>query len=40
MLHGNDNLAMEDVWEIGKAIRMKYKGDELNMFDVLSIVGD
>ncbi|MCI21855.1 hypothetical protein A2U01_0043026 [Trifolium medium] len=39
MEDGNDRMAMEDVWGIGKAIGVKFKGDNSNMFNVLSRVG-
>ncbi|PNX65598.1 hypothetical protein L195_g062681, partial [Trifolium pratense] len=35
-VHGNDQLAVDDVWGIGKAIGVKFKGDNVNMFNILS----
>ncbi|PNX78571.1 hypothetical protein L195_g034549 [Trifolium pratense] len=35
-VHGNDQLAVDDVWGIGKAIGVKFKGDNANMFNILS----
>jgi len=39
VLHGNKNKAVNDVCEIGKAMGLKFKGDNNNMFDVLSGAG-
>jgi len=36
VLHGNDEIAVEDVWGIRKAIGVKFTGDKANMFNVLS----
>jgi hypothetical protein len=36
VLHGNKNKAIDDVCEIGKAVGLKFKGDNNNIFDVLS----
>ena len=36
VLYGNDEIAVEDVWGIGKAIGVKFTGDKANMFNVLS----
>ncbi|MCH86584.1 hypothetical protein A2U01_0007442, partial [Trifolium medium] len=33
---GNDRMTVDDVWGIGKAIGIKFKGDNSNMFNVLS----
>ncbi|MCI47045.1 endonuclease/exonuclease/phosphatase family protein, partial [Trifolium medium] len=38
-VQGNDQLAVDDVWGIGKAIGVKFKGDNVNMFDVISRAG-
>ncbi|PNX95462.1 putative sulfate transporter, partial [Trifolium pratense] len=38
-VHGNDQLAVDDVWGIGKAIGIKFKGDNVNMFNILSRAG-
>ncbi|PNX64333.1 putative sulfate transporter, partial [Trifolium pratense] len=35
-VQGNDQLAVDDVWGIGKAIGVKFKGDNVNMFNILS----
>ncbi|PNX85649.1 hypothetical protein L195_g041719, partial [Trifolium pratense] len=35
-VHGNDHMAVDDVWGIGKAIGVKFKGDNVNMFNILS----
>ncbi|MCI78600.1 hypothetical protein A2U01_0099870, partial [Trifolium medium] len=35
-MQGTDQLAVDDVWGIGKAIGVKFKGDNVNMFRVLS----
>jgi hypothetical protein len=37
VLYGNLKVAVEDVWGIRKTISLKYKGDKVNMFNVLSI---
>ncbi|MCI78073.1 hypothetical protein A2U01_0099343, partial [Trifolium medium] len=34
-MHGNEKLAVDDVWGIGKAIGVEFKGDNANMFDAL-----
>ncbi|MCI73520.1 hypothetical protein A2U01_0094784, partial [Trifolium medium] len=34
-MHGNERMAMEDVWGIGKAIDVKFKGDNANRFSAL-----
>jgi len=39
VFHGNDMVAVEDVWGIGKAVGLKFNGDKNNMFNVLSRVG-
>jgi hypothetical protein len=36
VLRGNEEVAVEDVWGIGKAIGVKFNGDKANMFNVLS----
>jgi hypothetical protein len=36
VLHGNEEVAVEDVWGIGKAIGVKFNVDNANMFSVLS----
>ena len=36
VLHGNNEVAVEDVWAIAKAIGVKFNGDKANMFNVLS----
>jgi hypothetical protein len=38
-MHGNEQLDVEDVQGIGKAIGVEFKGDKANMFSVLSRVG-
>jgi hypothetical protein len=39
VLHGNEEVAVEDVWGIGKAIGVKFDGENHNMFSVLSRAG-
>ena len=39
VLHGSEKVVVEDVWGIGKAIDVNFKGDNHNMFSVLSRVG-
>lgn len=34
MLHGNEQVAVDDVWGIGKSIGIKFTGDKANMFNV------
>jgi len=36
VLHGNEEMGVEDVWGIGKEIGVKFNGDKANMFNVLS----
>jgi len=36
VLHGNEQVAVDDVWDIGKSIGIKFNGDKANMFNVLS----
>jgi len=36
VLHGNGAVAVEDIWGIGKAIGVSFKGENHNMFSVLS----
>jgi hypothetical protein len=36
VLHGNEQVAVDDVWGIGKSIGIKFNGDKANMFNVLS----
>jgi hypothetical protein len=36
VLHGSDKVAVEDVWGIEKAIRVKFNGDTHNIFSMLS----
>ncbi|PNX58390.1 putative sulfate transporter, partial [Trifolium pratense] len=38
-VQGNDHMAVDDVWGIGKAIGLKFKGDNVNMFNILSRAG-
>ncbi|MCH79869.1 sulfate transporter [Trifolium medium] len=35
-MQGSEQMAVDDVWGIGKAIGVKFKGDNVNMFRVLS----
>jgi len=35
VLHGDEDVAVEDVWGIGKAIGVRFNGGKANMFDVL-----
>lgn len=39
VMHGNNKVAVEDVWGVGKAIGVKFNGDPANTFNVLSRVG-
>lgn len=39
MLHGNEEVELEDVWGFGKAIGVKFNGDKANMYNVLSQAG-
>jgi len=39
LLHGKPEVGVEDVWGIVKAIGVKYKGDKMNCFNLLSLVG-
>ncbi|PNY07495.1 cysteine-rich receptor-like protein kinase, partial [Trifolium pratense] len=39
VVQGNDQMAVDDVWGIGKAIEIKFKGDNVNMFNILSRAG-
>ncbi|MCI08523.1 DUF4283 domain protein, partial [Trifolium medium] len=36
VMHGNEKMAVDDVWGIGKAIGVKFKSDNANMFSALS----
>jgi len=36
VLHGDEKIAVEDVWGIGKAIGVQFNGDSHNMFGVLA----
>ncbi|PNX98197.1 putative sulfate transporter [Trifolium pratense] len=38
-MQGTEQMAVDDVWGIGKAIGVKFKGDNVNMFHVLSRAG-
>ncbi|MCI49083.1 sulfate transporter, partial [Trifolium medium] len=38
-MQGNDQMSVDDVWGIGKAIRVQFKGNSVNMFQVLSQAG-
>ncbi|MCI53154.1 hypothetical protein A2U01_0074400 [Trifolium medium] len=38
-MQGTDQMALDDVWGIGKALGVKFKGDNANMFNVLSRAG-
>ncbi|MCI33296.1 hypothetical protein A2U01_0054513 [Trifolium medium] len=38
-MHGNEKVTVEDVWGIGKAICVKFNGDDANMFKALSKEG-
>jgi len=38
-MHGNEKVAVEDEWGVGKAIGVKFNGDPANMFNVLSRAG-
>ncbi|MCI22840.1 hypothetical protein A2U01_0044018, partial [Trifolium medium] len=35
-MHVNEKVAVEDMWGIGKAIGVKFHGNDSNMFQVLS----
>ena len=39
VLHGKEKDATEDVWEIGKALRLQFEGDVYNRFSVFSRAG-
>jgi len=39
VMHGNEKVAVDDVWGMGKAIGVEFNGDPANMFNVLSRVG-
>jgi hypothetical protein len=39
VMHGNEKVAMEDVWGIGKAIGIQFNGETHNMFGVLARKG-
>ncbi|MCI92718.1 sulfate transporter, partial [Trifolium medium] len=39
VMHGTEKVAVEDVWGIGKAIGVKFNGDDANLFRVLSRKG-
>ncbi|MCI19032.1 sulfate transporter, partial [Trifolium medium] len=39
VMQGNDQVAVDDVWGIWKAIGVKFKGDNVNMFSVFARVG-
>lgn len=39
VMHGNEQVAVEDVSGIGKAISVKFNGDSHNMFNVVSRAG-
>ena len=39
VMHGNEKVAVEDVWGVGKAIGVKFNGDPTNMFNMLSRAG-
>jgi len=38
-LHGNEEVVVEDGWGIGKTISVKFNGDNVNPFNVLSQCG-
>jgi hypothetical protein len=38
-VHGNDELAVEDVRDVGQSIGVKFRGGQENMFRVLSRKG-
>ncbi|GAU32659.1 hypothetical protein TSUD_218360 [Trifolium subterraneum] len=38
-MQGTDQVAVDDVCDMGKAIGVKFKGDNANMFDILSRTG-
>ncbi|MCI67977.1 hypothetical protein A2U01_0089236, partial [Trifolium medium] len=38
-MHGNEQLAVDDVWGIGKAIGVKFNNDNANMFSALARTG-
>ncbi|MCI22261.1 sulfate transporter, partial [Trifolium medium] len=39
VLQGNEQVAVDDVWGVGKSIGVKFKGDNVNMFSVLARAG-
>jgi hypothetical protein len=38
-VHGDERIAVDDVWGIGEAIGVTFRGDKENMFHVLSRAG-
>ncbi|MCI06207.1 sulfate transporter [Trifolium medium] len=39
VMQGNEQVAVDDIWGLGKAITVKFNGDNMNMFNVLSRAG-
>ncbi|MCI38980.1 sulfate transporter, partial [Trifolium medium] len=39
VMHGDERMVVDDVWGIGRAIGMNFKGDNANMFNALSRAG-
>ncbi|GAU45931.1 hypothetical protein TSUD_100080 [Trifolium subterraneum] len=39
VMQGTDQIALDDVYDLGKSIEVKFKGDNANMFDILSRTG-
>ena len=39
VLHGNEKAVVDDVWGIGKVVRVKFNGENHNMFSVLARAG-
>jgi len=39
VIHGKEEVVVDDVRGIGKAIGVKFNGDKMNMFNLLSRVG-
>jgi hypothetical protein len=40
VVHGNNQMVVDDVWGIGKTIGLMFRGDKENMFNVLSRAGE
>ncbi|PNX63934.1 hypothetical protein L195_g061869 [Trifolium pratense] len=38
-MQGTEQMAVDDIWGIGKTIGVKFQGDNVNLFNVLSRAG-